>query len=220
MSDMDNNKKVTFLVAMMAVLMIAVIAQGVALFGLHRKMGHVAERSHQREAVGMQSRLNSTNPFAILPQLSDRDADVLNWNLADWDPFKEMHAMQDRINQMFGSAVNRFRTSDDFGRLFGNYSFSPDINLEDKGDHYLITVDLPGSEDSQIAAKIEGQVLIISGSIKADSKQEEKGHFLRQERRSGKFERMLSLPSPVSADKMTTTVNKGVLRITVPKVAK
>ena len=219
MTDMDN-KKFTFLVVMLAVLIIAVIAQSVALVGLHRRLGHAAERSPQRNAVGLQSQLNSTNPFSILPQRNDRDADLLNWNTADWDPFKEMHAMQDRINQMFGSAFNRFRASDDFGRLFGNYSFSPDINLEDKGDHYLITVDLPGGEDSQIAVKIEGQALIISGSIKSDSKQEEKGHFLRQERRSGKFERMITLPSPVSADRMTTTVNKGVLRIKVPKVTK
>lgn len=219
MTDMDN-KKFTFLVAMLAVLIVAVIAQSVALVGLHRKLGHTAERSQPQAAVGLQSRLNSTNPFSILPQRNDRDADLLNWNMADWDPFKEMHAMQDRINQMFGSAFNRFQTSDDFGRLFKSYSFSPDINLEDKGDHYLVTVDLPGGEDAQTAVKIEGQALIISGSIKSDSKQEDKGHFLRQERRTGKFERMITLPSPVSADKMTTTVNKGVLRIMVPKASK
>lgn len=221
MTGLDNsNTKFTFLVVMVAVLLVAVIAQSVALYGLHRKLSPTADRSQQRDVVGLQKKAGSANPFSILTKPDDRDADWMTWNLADWNPFKEMHAMQQRIDQMFGNAFNRFRASDDFGRLFGNFAFSPDINVEDKGDHYLVSVDLPGGEDSQIATKLDGQTLTISGSIQSDSKQEQKGQFLRQERRSGRFERLLTLPGPVNADKMTTSVNKGVLHITIPKAPK
>ncbi|MBN2130104.1 MAG: Hsp20/alpha crystallin family protein, partial [Sedimentisphaerales bacterium] len=51
----------------------------------------------------------------------------------------------------------------------------------------------------------------------SESREEDGGKMLRQERRSGKFQRRITLPSPVQADKMTTQNEKGVLYIEIPK---
>jgi len=146
------------------------------------------------------------------------DLDPFALNLDDWDPFKEMRSMQDRIDQMFGSAFNRFQKSDDFSALSRNYRFTPDVNIEDQGDHYQVTVDLPGTDTSQIDVKLDDQRLTISGNVKSESKEmKQKGKMLREERRAGSFRRSMTLPEPVQMDKMTTTNKNGVVIITIPK---
>ena len=128
-----------------------------------------------------------------------------------------MRLMQDRMNQMFLSAFNRFQDSDDFGGLSRDYPFAPDLNIEDKGDNYVVTVDLPGAENSQINVKYEDPLLTISGSVQSESTETDKGRILRQERRSGQFLRAVSLPGPIQADKISTQNEKGVVTITAPK---
>ena len=219
MLDQDH-KQFTVLVTLVAILLMAVILQSIAIFGLHKKLGQSVARAEKSGAAAVNSTPSLSNALAVLPQSLDIDKDPWGWNPGDGDPFKEMHAMQDRINQMFGSAFNRFQQSDDFGHLPGSYTFSPDINIEDKGGHYLVTVDLPGIEDSQLSVNIEGKTLIISGRVQSESKEEHKGKILRQERRSGKFQRSVILPSPVQPEKMTIANKQGIVTITIPKADK
>ncbi|MEI7946763.1 MAG: Hsp20/alpha crystallin family protein [bacterium] len=146
------------------------------------------------------------------------DLDPFAFNLDSWDPFKEMRSMQDRIDQMFGSAFNRFQKSDDFSALSRSYRFAPDVNIEDQGEQYQVTVDLPGTDTSQIDVKLEDQMLTVSGHVKSESKEtNQKGKMLREERRAGSFRRSMTLPGPVQMDKMTTTNKNGVVIITIPK---
>jgi len=118
---------------------------------------------------------------------------------------------------MFGSAFNRFQDSSDFSRFFEDLAFAPDINLQEKTDAYIVTVDLPGIEDSHIDVDLKGQTLTISGSMQSESKEDDSDKIIRQERRSGKFQRVLTLPGPVKADEMKSKTEKGVLRIEIPK---
>lgn len=217
----SSDKKLTVLTVLVAVLLIAVLVQSAAMLNLHRK-GRTASDLATAGALAFtddeQGPPTNSPLFRAIPFDPDPfDYDPLDWDLDDWDPFKEMHSMHDRINQMFGSAFNRFQRSDDFDDIFGDYTFTPDINLEDKGDRYLVTVDLPGAEDSRLDVKIEDQTLTISGTVRSETKDEDAGRMLRQERRSGRFHRTVTLPSPVAADKMTTRNKKGVLYIEIPK---
>jgi HSP20 family protein len=214
MTDLSN-KKITVLTVLVAALIVAVITQSVVIFGLHRRVAGEAEKETPNP-LGVVQKDDEQPGTSLLPP-DPFDSDPFDWNTDDWDPFKEMHSMHDRINQMFGSAFNRFQRSDDFGGIFGDYAFSPDINIEDQGNHYLVTVDLPGAEDSRLDVQIDGQTLTICGTIAAESKQEDGGSMLRQERQSGQFRRVVTLPSPVKADKMETKHKKGVLHIEIPK---
>jgi HSP20 family protein len=58
--------------------------------------------------------------------------------------------------------------------------------------------------------------LSISGERKTESKHEE-GEVYRAERFFGRFQRTLSLPTTVAADKVKAAYNDGVLTITLPK---
>lgn len=211
-----SKRKLTVLSLLVAVLVVAVIAQSVVIFGLHRRVDGTAGEVTENPPRVLQKDEDEQSSTSLLPS-DPFDNDPFDWRMDDWDPFKEMHSMHDRINQMFGSAFNRFQRSDDFGGIFGDYAFSPDINIQDKGDHYLVTVDLPGAEDSRLDVKVDGQTLTISGTIEAERKQEDGGSMLRQERQSGQFRRVITLPSPVKADEMETKHKKGVLHIEIPK---
>lgn len=211
-----SNRKLTVLTVMVATLVVAVVAQSVVMFGLHRRVQE-SPRAEESTSLGIIKDDDDSQARSALLPPDPFDEDPFGWGIDDWDPFKEMHSMHDRINQMFGSAFNRFQDSDDFGSAFGSYSFSPDINIEDKRDHYLVTVDLPGVEDSRLDIKIDGQTLTVSGSMQTGSKEEDGGTMLRQERRSGSFQRIVTLPGPVQADKMETKEKKGVIYIEIPK---
>ena len=212
------DRRFTILWVLVAGLLVAAIVQSVVIFGMNKKLGQQVSTASQPSVSNTGHDYSRLHPKALAPtKPADQDNDPLAWDLDNWDPFKEMHSMQDRMNQMFRGAFNHFQQSDDFGALFRDHPFAPDIDMEDKGDHYLVTVDLPGAEDSQLDVKLEGQTLTISGSVQSESKETDKGKVLRRERRSGKFQRTVTLPGPVKADKMTTTNKKGVVTITIPK---
>lgn len=214
----QTDSKSGILMAVVAALAVAVVVQGVAMYSMYRKLSPRSGSESPPQTSAAQAEQGNGHLKKTLPGKSlIPDEDRFLREFDDWDPFREMHAMQDRMNQMFGDAFNRFQRSDDFGRLFQDYAFAPEINVEDKGDRYLVTVDLPGVEDSRIQVNLEGQTLSISGSVQSESRESGKGKVLRQERRSGRFERSVTLPSPVQGDKMTTENKKGVVNIVIPK---
>ncbi len=215
----QNDRRVTVLSVLVSGLLVAVIIQSAAIFSMNRKLNQTIQPREQTPAAEDRNYHAQVQPKTAKPgKFPDfNNKDFFDWDIDDWDPFKEMHSMHDRINKMFGSAFNRFRGSDNFGSLLHDYAFEPDINVEDKDGHYLVTVDLPGTEDSRLEVKLEEQTLTISGSVQSESRKESKGKMLRQERRSGKFQRSVTLPGPVKADKMTTENRKGVLYIKIPK---
>ena len=49
--------------------------------------------------------------------------------------------------------------------------------------------------------------------------EENEGNYYRQERRSGAFQRVITLPVRVEADKTEATFEDGVLKLELPKVA-
>jgi HSP20 family protein len=63
---------------------------------------------------------------------------------------------------------------------------------------------------------VTGDVLTIKGETQAEEKIEQ-GSYIRQERRFGAFQRSLTLPTAVVADKAKAEFEHGVLTLTLPK---
>lgn len=136
----------------------------------------------------------------------------------DWDPFKEMQLMHQRMERMFNDSFGRFQTNPQFSGQSSVLQFSPDADLRDQGDHYQILMDLPGADKTGIEVKVEGQTLMVSG--KRDEQIEEKdsnGTVIRSERHSGQFQRSIPLPGPVRNEAVEARYENGVLTITLPK---
>lgn len=95
---------------------------------------------------------------------------------------------------------------------------SPRMDLTEGEDAYLVRLDMPGLDKSDIDVKVEGMLLTITGSSESEAESRDAaGKTLRRERRSGRFQRTVTLPGPVQADKVDARYENGVLTITVPK---
>lgn len=93
------------------------------------------------------------------------------------------------------------------------------IDLEDKGDAYVLTSDLPGLEKDQINVSVNGNILTLQGIRKSESSsQDQTGGYYAQERSYGSFSRSLVLPGPVDEGAITASYKEGVLTVTLPKL--
>lgn len=90
-----------------------------------------------------------------------------------------------------------------------------DVHLEDQT--VVVEVNAPGVRQDQVEVELtKGTSLLIAGTVLP---REEKTSFLRRERPEGRFERRLSLPFPVDADKVEASLASGILTIRLPRLA-
>ena len=80
-----------------------------------------------------------------------------------------------------------------------------------KDGNCIVRVDLPGIDPKDLDVHVEGELL----TIKAERKAEERGPEYR-ETYYGKFERTVTLPHGVKAEKITAHYEHGVLELVVP----
>ena len=125
------------------------------------------------------------------------------------DPFD---VLQNEINRLFD------RDLMDFGRepaLFDE-GFAPAIDVSENDDNVEIRCDLPGVNKDDINISVSGNLLTIKGE-KKDEKEEKESTYYRRESWSGAFQRTVSLPESVDADKTKAEMKDGVLHLTMPK---
>jgi HSP20 family protein len=107
-----------------------------------------------------------------------------------------------------------------FRMPFAAHMNGPSVDVEDKGDHYLVTVDAPGMDKKDLAVRMEGGDLVLEGK-REEAKKEEDGKrgYLRSERYAGAFRRVIGLPGEVKAEGASAHYDKGVLTLKLPKAA-
>jgi len=195
-----------FLPLLIAVLIAAVIVQSIVLFRLYRSstIKHTA----------------SKEPRVIAPLQNDFDRD--KWStldLDDWDPYVEMQRMQEQMRRMFDDSFNRFRASPGFIDKWDDIAFTPDYDLIDDGKSYILKFNIPGADKAKIDISISDWVLTVKGST--NERIERKGDkIFRLERRSGQFQRSVTLPGAVDSNKMKAEYKNGILTVEVPKSSK
>ncbi len=108
---------------------------------------------------------------------------------------------------------------DELDRLFESprSNWLPALDVQEDKDSFTVRTELPGLKREDIEVSLHDGVLNISGERKAEAKQEGV-EVHRQERYYGKFQRALTLPTPVAADKITAQYKDGVLTVMLPKI--
>jgi HSP20 family protein len=118
--------------------------------------------------------------------------------------------------------------SNDFDRMFGDLftpartlskrnSFSPACDIEEVGDHYLISFDLPGLERQEVKVEVQKNELRVSGERNFEQKEGSDSNLQRYERQFGSFSRNFVLSNAVEAEKIEANFENGVLQIIIPK---
>ncbi len=136
---------------------------------------------------------------------------LVKWkNREVFDPWGDMKALQEEINELFD--MDRFpRTAGLFER-----TFSPAIDVCENPNDCVVSCELPGIDKKENDISIASNVLTIKGQKKGET-EEKRGKYYRKESWSGSFHRTLPLPSLVDGDKITAQLSNGVLTITLPK---
>ena len=132
--------------------------------------------------------------------------------LSPWKPFGELSPFRKEMDRLW----NRFLGETPFARTF-NEMWSPSVDISETKDDFVVKAELPGLEAKDVNVSISGDVLTIKGEKKAEEEEKDE-HYHRVERYSGSFQRVFQLPSGVKADKVEASFDKGVLKVTLPKV--
>jgi HSP20 family protein len=129
-----------------------------------------------------------------------------------WDPFGDLLSLQDEMNQLFGRAFGQQPGLDRGSQRL----WAPALDIAERPDAYLVTVEVPGVRPEDLDITLEGGVLTVQGERRfRDESQDQQWH--RVERRYGAFRRSVTLPSQAQADKIEASFEDGLLHITVPK---
>jgi HSP20 family protein len=141
---------------------------------------------------------------------------ILRWrpmgpSVERWDPLREVGDFQSEFNRVFDEFFGRAGNMPGGDRVW-----APAVDMYETKDDLVVTAELPGVNEKEVQLSITGDLLSLRGerTLNQETKQES---FHRGERWYGRFERHLSLPISVQADKVKATYRDGVLTITLPK---
>ena len=98
-----------------------------------------------------------------------------------------------------------------------NPNFSPSLDFVDKGDKYLVSVEVPGMNKEDVEVEIDDGVLVIKGEKKTEKKEEGDESYVC-ERCYGSFRREIRLPTNTNTDAIDAGYCQGVLTIDLPKI--
>jgi len=91
----------------------------------------------------------------------------------------------------------------------------PAVNLWEEGNDFYLEAELPGVARDDLDISAAGTELTLRG--RRNPRRGEELTYHRQERGSGEFTRVLTLPTEVDAEKIEATLKDGVLTLTLPK---
>jgi HSP20 family protein len=91
----------------------------------------------------------------------------------------------------------------------------PPLNAFRKGEDIVLVAELPGVDRADLDIQVKGNTVRLSGK-KAPNYPEQIG-LHRRERPFGQFDRALTLPIEVDADKVQASYRDGVLAILLPR---
>lgn len=112
-----------------------------------------------------------------------------------------------------------FPFNDEFFRSFFADAAAPamKVDVEDKGDSYLLLTDLPGMNKEDVRISVEDGVLTIAVEQKTEEKEENKDrNYVFRERRTMNMSRSFSLEG-VNEEGIRAEYVDGVLHLTLPK---
>ena len=90
------------------------------------------------------------------------------------------------------------------------------VDLEDTGDAFVLTADLPGFDREDINVELRKGSLRVSAR-REESTEREDETYIHRERAKRSINRTVSLPEPVDKEGTTATFKNGVLTVQVPK---
>ncbi len=135
-------------------------------------------------------------------------------SLMRFDPERELLSLRDAMNSLLEdsfvlpSMISDTRTP---RRAWGLA-----VDMYETADHLVVKASVPGVKPESLDISLQGETLTIKGELKEEHEQKQERYHYR-ERRFGAFNRVLTLPYPIQADKVEAVFEHGVLTLMLPK---
>jgi HSP20 family protein len=128
-----------------------------------------------------------------------------------WPTFGRLSSLRDELDRLFESP---FAGLTNASQLLSGWTPALDV-YEDK-ENFIVKAELPGMKNEDIDVSLHDGSLSISGERKSETKHKD-AEVYRAERFFGRFQRTVTLPAPVAADKVKAQYKDGILTVTLPK---
>ena len=126
------------------------------------------------------------------------------------DLFAELNRMQSLLDQVFPTQGTSIRS--------GSGSGFPVINVGTTPGSVEVQALAPGLDPAKIEITVDRGLLVIAGERKSDlPPRDERASVYANERFSGNFRRVVSLPEDADPARVQASYREGVLRVSVAK---
>lgn len=127
-----------------------------------------------------------------------------------WSPFEELTTLHREMDRLFGRA-----SSESSGPAAG--VFAPALEVMSGKDAWHVRVALPGIDPKDVQIDLAGDTLTIRGErTRTVPAGNDKTQAHLTEIAYGRFERTLTLPDAIDADKVSAAYSHGMLELTLP----
>ena len=130
-----------------------------------------------------------------------------------WDPFRDVVALQNRMNSLFQDYTRREGEADSMAA-----AFAPPVDIYEDTHKIVLNLEAPGMKQEAFDIQVENNTLTVRGERKFEAEQKEENYH-RVERRYGTFYRAFTLPQTVNTDQVQASYDAGILRIELAKRA-
>jgi HSP20 family protein len=124
-----------------------------------------------------------------------------------FDPFETLLELQ--------HALDSFRTSRWLEASLSGAGAYPPINVFRKGDDVVVIAEIPGVEKSDIDIRVKDNTIRLAGSKSVEYAESASLH--RRERLAGRFDRAITLPVEIDADRVKAEYRDGLLALFLPR---
>ena len=126
-----------------------------------------------------------------------------------WDPFREVAALQNRVNSLF-------RDFNEGESSLTTTNFIPAVDIYEDEKRIVLKLEVPGIPEKDLDVTVENNTLVVKGERKFE-KEEKEENFHRIERRYGSFSRAFTLPTTVETENIDAKYENGVLKLELKK---
>lgn len=127
-----------------------------------------------------------------------------------WSPLRDLMRMREAMDEMF---------DEDWSRFPEVREFAPAVDVYQTKDKVVVETALPGVDPDKVDISVEDDTLVIKGKTQSKEEKKEKDYY-RKEVRYGSFYRAVALPASVKSDKAQASYEDGILKVTLPKMAR
>ena len=126
-----------------------------------------------------------------------------------WNPVRETITLREAMDQLFNETAARNQRYGD-----GQAAWQLPVDAYATEDAIVLSACVPGVKPENLDITLEGDTLTIRGEL---PKRHEDKQYLLRELPTGRFERVLTINTPIDVNKVDAHFEDGVVMITLPK---